>query len=79
MDTSIPAELQERLAQQAAAAGYPSGAAFLRAVLDNVERSHRPPALTEVEFRRLLEGLATDDLPSLPPGFSRADIYADHD
>ena len=38
------------------------------------------PALSDSEFERLLDELAAGPgLPQLPPDFSRADIYADHD
>ncbi len=38
------------------------------------------PALSHEEFDRLLDELASGPtLPILPPDFSRADLYADHD
>ena len=38
------------------------------------------PALTDGEFERLFDALASGPgLPHLPPDFSRADIDADHD
>jgi hypothetical protein len=52
-------------------------------VVNNVE----PPAQASVaqgemsleEFERGLDELALDNVPPLPPDFSRADIYLDHD
>jgi hypothetical protein len=42
--------------------------------------SSQAPALTDGEFEQLLDELASGPgLTHLPPGFSRADIYADHD
>jgi hypothetical protein len=52
-------------------------------VVSNVE----PPAILSAdedqmspeEFERQLDEVALDDVPPLPPDFSRADIYLDHD
>lgn len=80
MNMSIPPELERRIAQEAEAAGYASVEAFLRAVLNSAGRTAMPQALSDAEFFRLLDELASDeDLPTLPADFSRADIYADHD
>jgi hypothetical protein len=39
-----------------------------------------PPDLADEEWDRLLDELAAGPtLPHLPPDFSRADVYADHD
>jgi hypothetical protein len=45
-----------------------------------VEQSEAKPSssFSGVEFERELDGLTTDG-PRLPPDFSRADIYAEHD
>jgi hypothetical protein len=41
----------------------------------------KPPELSDEEIERLLDELSEglDHLPPLPPDFSRADIYDDHD
>ena len=41
----------------------------------------KPPELSDEEFEQLLDEVSEglDDLPPLPPDFSRADIYDDHD
>ena len=51
-------------------------------ILSNVEPAAIPPAAQDSmsleEFERQLDELALD-VPPLPPDFSRADIYLDHD
>jgi hypothetical protein len=52
-------------------------------IVNKVEPRSIPPANTGQmsleDFDRLLDELAIDDVPPLPPDFSRADIYLDHD
>lgn len=48
------------------------------AILASQARKKEPRTLSEAEFDAELNAL-THHGPSLPPDFSRADIYADHD
>jgi hypothetical protein len=52
-------------------------------IVNNVESPANSLApkyeLSPEEFERQFDELAFDDVPPLPPDFSRADIYLDHD
>ena len=89
----LPEDLERRLRERASrdgraveeyvlgliereAAGPGSG----RGVDDSCPRPGQAPALSDGEFEHLLDALASGPgRPHLPPDFSRADIYADHD
>ena len=77
------AKVLEKLRQQAAAQGI-SFDRYLSALAANstsgvIARS--PHDLTPAEFREWLRDMSAGlpPLPPIPPGFSRADLYNDHD
>jgi hypothetical protein len=76
MSIPLTPEFERHIAEQAAAGGYPSVEAYLRAFLPPVPSTAE--GLSDAEFEQLLEDLA-EDVPSLPTDFSRADLYLDHD
>jgi len=82
MVVSIQVEQQtvEALKAQAQARGM-SLEAYLCSIADDGYPSCQPPVVDMTEFDRWLDELSegTEHLPSLPPDFSRADLYADHD
>jgi hypothetical protein len=79
MHFNISPELERRIADEAAAAGFSSVEGYLDAILRQPVAALRQP-LADSEFFQLLDELASDkDLPSLPADFSRADIYVEDD
>jgi hypothetical protein len=77
MHFHISPELEQRIADEATAAGFSSVEGYLAAVLRQRVPAVCPP-LEDAEFIQLLDELASDDdLPSLPANFSRADIYVE--
>ena len=53
---------------------------YLRALAGGRAAARSNGDLSLTEFERLLDGLLADvaQIPALPAGFSRADIYGDH-
>ena len=54
---------------------------YLKLLLGMPEQNPALTELSEEEFDAVMEEFAhgTEDLPPLPPDFSRKDIYCDHD
>lgn len=78
MTLSISSDLERRIADQAAAAGYTSAEAYLRVLLSGTLSAASTTTVGDTEFVQLLDELVSDDLPTLPADFSRSDIYLDH-
>jgi hypothetical protein len=74
------AKLLSELRRQAEAKGIPLST-YLESLLKAEESVSGAQAVPPAEFNRLLDELSADlpPLKSLPDGFSRADIYYDHD
>ncbi|MGD9645422.1 MAG: hypothetical protein AB7U73_06895 [Pirellulales bacterium] len=80
MHLSLSPALEQLITEQAQALGYPSAEDYLLVVFGSDAILGSPQELSDDEFLRELDELASEDnLPSLPADFSRADIYADHD
>jgi hypothetical protein len=89
----LPDDLERRLRERASRDGRAveeyvvglierdaGGPVSARAVEASGFHTAQAPAVTDGEFERLLDELASGHgLPRLPADFSRADIYADHD
>jgi hypothetical protein len=73
-------QIDEKTAAQLAALAAEHGVSveeYLRAVVEREHGSETAP-IAPGDFEAELDALVFDG-PSLPQGFSRADIYADHD
>ncbi len=73
-------ETIDRLAQNAQAEGL-SLDAYLNALLGLLNEGPALAEMTEAEFDAFIEDFSEGSahFPPLPPDFSRADIYTDHD
>ena len=73
-------ETIERLAKKAQAEGL-SLDAYLNVLLGPLNEGTALAEMTEAEFDAFIEDFAkgSEHFPPLPPDFSRADIYTDHD
>jgi hypothetical protein len=76
----VTPETAETLHAHAKAQGL-SVDAYLRALLGLASGENALADLSEEEFDALMEEFAkgTENVPPLPPDFSRDDIYSDHD
>lgn len=80
MQISLSPDLERLIAEQAQALGYATPEEYLRTVIGTPPGDRLPSQISDDEFSQILDELgAEENLPSLPAGFSRADIYADHD
>jgi hypothetical protein len=70
----------DRLAKNAQAAGL-SLDAYLNVLLGLPDEGTALAEMSEAEFKAFIEDFSkgSEHLPPLPPDFSRADIYTDHD
>jgi hypothetical protein len=73
-------ETIDKLAKNAQAEGLPLDA-YLNTLLGVLNDGTALSELSEAEFEAVLDEFSrgTEHLPPLPPDFSRADIYSDHD
>jgi hypothetical protein len=73
-------ETVDRLAQKAQAEGL-SLDAYLNALVGLLSEGTALTEISEAEFEAFIEDFSkgSEQFPPLPPDFSRADIYTDHD
>jgi len=74
----LPPDLERLIAAQAESLGF-QPQDYLRVVFGNNTSEAHSRDLSDEEFTQLIDDLSSDDVPSLPADFSRADIYFDHD